>query len=305
MPSAPFLVSSSRRSLTIGGFIFLLLTVAVFSYQFYRIQAGDDLPKLNQLHWTYLLLILCFLPLETLVLGLRMWIMCRVLQPGISFWTCFEADLASSGIAILTPSQIGGGPGQIYMLNRGGAHLGTALSASLLAFVGTMLALLGCGLYDLFESDFGHVGPMFSVAVMILGLISASMVFFGLCPGFFRAGIAAASRLIWRMRGKSYSLKDWWPPDHAPTGSPVDCMDSFSCQLADLVYTFRADLRQYLRRGKISFVIVCLLSLTFLASRCLLAYFCVRFLGIEVSTIGIILGNQIALLFLTYLSPIP
>ena len=150
MPSAPLLTSSSRRSLTIGGFIFILLTVAVFSYQFYRIQAGDDLPRLNQLRWTYLILILCFLPLETLVLGLRMWIMCRVLQPGISFWTCFEADLASSGIALLTPSQIGGGPGQIYILNRGGARLGTALNASLLAFVGTMLALLGCGLYALF-----------------------------------------------------------------------------------------------------------------------------------------------------------
>jgi uncharacterized membrane protein YbhN (UPF0104 family) len=305
MPSAPFLTSSSRRSLTVGGFIFFLLTVAVFFYQFYRIQAGDDLPRINQLRWTYLILILCFLPLETLVLGFRMWIMCRVLQPGIRFWTCFEADLASSGIALLTPSQLGGGPGQIYILNRGGARLATALSASLLAFVGTMLALLGCGLYVLFSADVGHVGPMFAGAVMILGCISASMVFFGLCPGFFRAGIAAASRLIWKMRGKSYPLKDWWPPDRSQLGAPVDRMDSFSCGMANLVYGFRADLRQYLRRGKISFVIVCLLSFTFLVSRCLLAYFCVRFLGIEVSTIGIILGNQIALLFLTYLSPTP
>jgi len=305
MPSAPLLTSSSRRSLTIGGLIFILLTVAVFSYQFYRIQTGDDLPKLNQLRWAYLALILCFLPLETLVLGFRMWIMCRVLQPGISFWTCFEADLASSGIAILTPSQIGGGPGQIYILNRGGARLGTALSASLLAFVGTMLALLGCGLYAMFASDVGHAGSMFAWAVIILGLISASMVFFGLCPGFFRAGIAVVSRLIWKIRGRRFPLQDWWPPDHSRTASPVDRMDSFSCELADLAYTYRADLRQYLQRGKLSFVIVCLLSLTFLASRSLLAYFCVRFLGIEVSTIGIILGNQIAILFLTYLAPTP
>jgi len=305
MPSAPLLTSSSRRSLTIGGLIFILLTVAIFSYQFYRIQAGDALPRLNQLRWAYLVLILCFLPLETLVLGFRMWIMCRVLQPGISLWTCFEADLASSGIAILTPSQIGGGPGQIYILNRGGARLGTALSATLLAFIGTMLALLGCGLYAMFASDVGHDGPMFVGAVIILGLISLSMVSFGLCPGFFRAGIAAVSRLIWKIRGKSFPLKDWWPPDHSRTGSPVDRMDSFSCGLADLGYTYRADLRQYLQRGKLSFVIVCLLSFTFLVSRSLLAYFCVRFLGIEVSTIGIILGNQIALLFLTYLSPTP
>jgi len=305
MPSAPLLTSSSRRSLTIGGLIFVLLTLAIFSYQFYRIQAGDDLPRLSQLRWIYLILILCFLPLETLVLGLRMWIMCRVLQPGISFWTCFEADLASSGIAILTPSQIGGGPGQIYILNRGGARLGTALNASLFAFMGTMLALLGCGLYALSVSDAGHAGPMFVGALIILALIGASMVFFGICPGFFRAGIAAGSRLVWKMRGKNYPLQDWWPPDHSRTGPPVDRMDSFSCGLADLVYTFRADLRQYLQRGKLSFVLVCLLSFTFLASRCLLAYFCVRFLGIGVSTIGIILGNQVTLLFITYLSPTP
>jgi len=305
MQSAPLLTSSSRRNLTIGGLIFVLLTVAIFWYQFYRIQAGDHVPRIDQLRWTYLILILCFLPLETLVLGLRMWITCRVLQPGISFWTCFEADLASSGIALLTPSQIGGGAGQIYILNRSGARLGTALTASLLAFIGTMMALLGCGLYSMFVSDVGHAGPMFIWAVVILTLISASMVFFALCPGFFRAGIAAVSRLIWKIRGKRFPLKDWWPPDHSRTGSPVDRMDSFSGELADIVYTYRADLRQYLQRGKLSFVIVCLLSLTFLVSRSFLAYFCVRFLGIEVSTIGIILGNQIALLFLTYLSPTP
>ena len=218
MPSAPLLTSSSRRSLTIGGLIFILLTVAVFSYQFYRIQAGDDLPRLNQLRWTYLILILCFLPLETLVLGLRIWIMCRVLQPGISFWTCFKADLASSGIALLTPSQIGGGPGQIYILNRGGARLATALNASLFAFIGTMLALLGCGLYALFVSDVGHVGSMFVGAVIILALISASMVFFGLCPGFFRAGIAAASRLDLENTGEKLSLERLVAPGPFPNG---------------------------------------------------------------------------------------
>ena len=221
------------------------------------------------------------------------------------FLDLFQADLASSGIALLTPSQIGGGPGQIYILNRGGARLGTALNASLIAFVGTMLSLLGCGLYALFVSDIGHSGVLFAGAVIILSTISASMIFFGLCPGFFRAVIAAVSRLIWKIRGGKYPLQDWWPPGHSRTDPPADRMDSFSCGLADLVYTFRADLRQYLRQGKISFVIVCLLSLTFLVSRCLLAYFCVRFLGIEVSTIGIILGNQIAILFLTYLSPTP
>jgi len=295
----------SRGKLTIGGLIFILLTLAIFWYQFHRIHTGDDIPRLNQLRWGYLILILCFLPIEAFVLGLRMWVVCRVLQPGISFWTCLKADLANSGIAILTPSQSGGGTGQIYILNRGGARLGTALTTTLLTFVGTVLALLGFGLYSLFVSGIGHTGPLFTEAATTLIFVAAFMIFSALCPDFFRIGIAVTSRFIWRIRKKRYPLHEWWPPGLSRTESPVDRMDSFSGKLAGLLYSYRADLRRYLRRGKASFIVVCLLSLTFLASRFLLAYFCVRFLGIQESSLGEIFQIQVALIFLTYLAPTP
>jgi hypothetical protein len=295
----------SRGKLITGGLIFVLMTLAIFWYQFHRIQAGDDIPRLSHLRWGYLILIFCFLPLEAFVLGLRMWVVCRILQPGIGFWTCLKADLANSGIAILTPSQSGGGAGQIYILNHGGARLGTALTTTLLTFVGTMSALLVFGLYSLFVSGIGQTGPLFMGAVTTLALTIAFMVFSAVCPGFLRIGIAASSRFIWRIRRKRYPLHDWWPPGHPRTGSPTDRMGSLSGKLAGLVYTYQADLRRYLRRGKFSFVVVCLLSLTFLASRFLLAYFCVRFLGIQESSLGKIFETQIALIFLTYLAPTP
>lgn len=295
----------NRGRLIIGGLIFLLLTVAIFGYQVYCIKSGDDLPSLDQVRWGYLILMVCFLPLEALALGLRMWVVCRVLQPGISYWTCFRADLANSGIALLTPSQSGGGAGQIYFLSRGGARIGTALTTTLLTFVGTMLALLGFGLYSLFFSRIGDTGPFFMGAVTTFALASAFLIFSAAWPGFFRVGIGAASRFIWRVRRKRYPLHDWWPPGHSRTGLPVDCMDAVSGKLADLAYTHQANLRQFFRRGKLSFVAVFILSLAFLASRFFLAYFCVRFLGIQGSTAGEIFEMQMALLFLTYLAPTP
>jgi glycosyltransferase 2 family protein len=295
----------SHGKLIIGGLIFIVLTLAIFGYQFYRIRAGDAIPKLSQLRWGYLILILCFVPIEPFVLGLRMWVVCRVLQPGISFWTCCKADLANSGIALLTPSQSGGGIGQIYILSRGGGRLATALTTTLLTFLGTMLALLAFGLYSVFVSGIGQTGHLFMGAVTTLALISAFMLFFALFPDLFRMGIAFASRWIWRLRGKQYPLQDWWPPGHSRTGSPVDRMDAVCGNLAGLVYTYRDDLRRYFRRGKTSFVIVCLLSLAFLGSRFFLAYFCLRFLGIQGSNVGAIFEMQIALIFLTYLSPTP
>jgi uncharacterized protein (TIRG00374 family) len=295
----------NRFRLILGALVFLLLTLAIFGYQFYRIKSGDSLPTLSQLRWGYLILIVCFLPMEALVLGLRMWVVCRVLQPGIRYWTCFQADLANSGIALLTPSQSGGGVGQIYFLNRGGARLGTALTTTLLTFVGTMLALLGFGVYCLFFSRIGDTGPFFTGAVTTFALVSAFLILSAAWPGFFRLGIGAASRLIWRIRRKRYPLHDWWPPGHSRTGLPVDCMDSVSGKLAGLAYTHQADLRRFLQRGKLSFLAVCLLSLAFLASRFFLAYFCVRFLGIQEATAGEIFEIQMALLFLTYLAPTP
>ena len=294
-----------RRKLLFGGLVFLLLTLAIFAFQFYRIQAGDSVPRLSQIRWVYLILILGLLPVEALALGLRMWIVCRVLQPGISYWTCFQADLANSGIALLTPSQSGGGVGQIYFLNRGGARIGTALTVTLVTFVGTLLALLGFGFASLLVFGVGPAGSLFTGAVTTMALVSAFLLFTGVCPGVFRAGIGFVSRRIWRIRNEKYPLHDWWPPGHSCTGFPVDRMDSICGKLAGYVYTLKADLRRFLHRGKLGFLAVCVLSVTFLASRVLLAYFCVRFLGIQESNAGEIFEMQMALIFLTYLAPTP
>jgi hypothetical protein len=48
----------NRGRLIIGGLIFLLLTLAIFGFQFYRIQTGDEIPSVDQLRWGYLILIL-------------------------------------------------------------------------------------------------------------------------------------------------------------------------------------------------------------------------------------------------------
>ncbi len=100
-------------------------------------------------------------------------------------------------------------------------------------------------------------------------------------------------------------MHDWWPPGHSRKGLPIDRMDSICAKLAGSVYAHQADLRRFLHRGKLSFLAVCVLSLTFLASRIFLAYFCVRFLGIQESNAGEIFEIQMALIFLTYLAPTP
>ncbi len=257
------------------GIAFLALTVGIFWYQFSRIQPGDASARWDQLRWGYLALILLCLPVETVASALRIWLLCKVLQPGVGLWTCIKAEWANVALSVLTPSQSGGGPGQIYILNRGGASVGTALTISLLSFVGTMVGLLGMGLYSLLGSGTGATGPLFAGAVGTLTAISSAMLLAAVWPGLFREALGLLSRALCGLGEREDRLEDWWPPREPRVGPPVDRMSRLAARLADLVYSYRDDVRRFLRVGKASFVGVCLLSLVFLVSRALMAVLCV------------------------------
>jgi len=291
--------------LALGGLVFLVLTIGIFWYQFNRIQARDEVTILGQLKWCYLLLMLLCLPIDTLVSGFRILVVCRILQPGIRLWTCLKAELANMGIAMLTPSSSGGAIGQVYMLNRGGASVGTAMSISLITFLGTMVALLCLGIFSLVFSGIQQIGPFFVGAAWSFTLVTGAMVLGVVWPGLFRkmvSLISRAFRLIW---GKDNRLEDWWPPGKARTGPPIDRIGPLARKVVDLIYTYRDDLRRFMQLGKANFALVCLLSFTFIFSRALMGFLCLRFLGIQQHTIGHILEVQLALIFLIYFAPTP
>jgi glycosyltransferase 2 family protein len=298
-------IGIGRRRLLIGGILFLAVTIGIFWYQFHRIEAGTEIPRLGGLRWGYLPVILLLLPVEPLLSGFRMWTICRVLQPGISYATCIKAELANQGMALLTPSQSGGGAGQIYMLARGGARVGTALTVGLLAFVGTMTVLLGMGVFSLLAAGTVRTGPPIAGVVFTLTLVVALIVSSLLWPGAFRVLISGGSRLFWRMRGRRYPLAEWRPAERPGADPPADRMGPLAVRLVEILYVYRDDLRRFLRHGKAVFAVVCVVSLGFLLSRFTMAFLCVRFLGIPESSLGEILVIQSGLLFLTYFAPTP
>ncbi len=291
-------------NLLIGGAGFVLLTVGIFWFQFHRIPQGAAGPRWTELRWGYLALLLLALPVETLASAARMWVVCRVLEPSVGFWTCVNAEWANVASSMLTPSQ-SGGPGQVYILKRAGAQVGTALAISLLSFVGTVVGLLLMGLYALFVSRTVTGGALFATAVWGLTAISALMGLAAVAPGLLRVPLAAASRVLCRVAGGRVPLTDWWPPLVPRTGAPVERVDRLTGWLLDLIYTYRDDVARFVRRGKASFAWVCLLSLVFLLERCVMAYLCLRFLGVETASLRQVVEAQITVIFLVYLAPTP
>lgn len=304
--SASLQVAGSRGTKYLYSAItFLLLTLAVFWFQFHRIQAGDQLVAWNNLQWGYLFLLLLCLPLDTVACGLRIWVVCRVLQPHIGFWTCLKAEWANLGVAMITPSSSGGGLGQIYMLNRGGANVGTAIAIGLITFLGSMVGLMSLGLYSLFFSRASDMGPLLRGAVWAFTLMAALMILAAVWPGLFRSVTMWIYKTYWKIRGKNHRLAVFKSDPEAQTDATPAHMGRVAAKLVDMTHTYQDSLRMFIRLGKGSFVWVCLLSVSFLLSRCLVAFLCLRFLGIQESTLGAVMEIQMALIFLIYFAPTP
>jgi glycosyltransferase 2 family protein len=300
MPGMP------RGKLLAGGVGFLALTMGVFWWLFSRAPGGHALPALADLRWDYFVLLLLVLPVESVTSAVRIWLICRVLHPGVSLWTCVQSEFANVAISVLTPSQSGGGAGQIYVLNRrGGVSVSTGLTATLLSFMGTMVGLLSMGLYSLLVSGIGGSGFLFLAPVWTLTAIAAALLLGATWPDLCRIVLAGLSRAVWRLLRRPEVVMDWWPPNAPRSGPAVDRMDATSARLADLLYTYREDVGQFLRHGKACFLAVCLLSVSFLLARAVMPFLCARFLGVEGGTFRQIVEAQVALIFLVFFAPTP
>ncbi len=291
--------------LVFGGLIFIGLTVGIFWYQFAQIPGGNRPGIWNQLQWEYLLWLLLFLPIDTFAAGLRIWVICRVLQPGVTFWTCLKAEWANLGLAMLTPSQTGGGFGQIYVLNRGGLNMATALSVSLITFFGSMVILLFVGIHSLLISKIEHLAVFFQGALLVFALVFGAVIVAVCWPGSLRLVACGISMVMAKICGRNQSQAKTAPPQNTRVKRLLECLLTLSEKLTDLCYLHQANMRRYFSLNSFSFVWVCLLSLIFILSRSIMAFLCLRFLGIDASDLFHIIETQLSLIFLIYFAPTP
>lgn len=291
--------------LVCGGLIFIGLTVGIFWYQFAQIPGGNRPGIWSQLQWGYLFWLLLFLPIDTLAAGLRIWVICRVLQPGVSFWTCLKAEWANLGLAMLTPSQTGGGFGQIYVLNRGGLNMATALSVSLITFFGSMVVLLFIGIHSLLISRVEHLIVFFQGAFLVFSLVFGVVIVAVCWPGSLRLVAFGISMATGKICGQNRPQENRGLPQNSRVRRFIEYLHSLTEKLIDLCYLHQANMRRFFRLNSSSFIWVCLLSLVFILSRSIMAFLCLRFLGIQASDLFNIIETQLSLIFLIYFAPTP
>jgi uncharacterized protein (TIRG00374 family) len=270
--------------------IFLVLTIVGLVFVLYRSSFTASVRHLGNFRWPYLLLAMGLMVFDWIASGARIWVFASRLQPGISYRGCIRASLANIFLGGVTPSQTGGGPGQIYVLYKEGMPAFDATVVSFLGgFLGTALFLPTCGLL---VTLFFH--PV-TVDVRLQYIVKGSIVAFGLIVLLAVIGLVDPRPL---QRGAKH-LVGWLPPFRRwlERRGVIDT-------LMDLIDRYHHMMTYFLRRAKITLLIGFVLTGLIYFNKFVIAWVVIRGLGIQAEFWEVVYA-QLVLILIFYFAPSP
>lgn len=273
-----------------GARVFVVLTIVGLVVVLYRSSFADSVRHLQNFSWPFLLVALSMAVFDWLAAGLRIWIFASRLQPGIRLSGCVRAALANVFLGGVTPSQTGGGPGQIYVLYKEGMSLLDATVVSFLgAFLGTAIFLPVCGVFITLLFD-----PV-AIDLKLQYLLRGGIIVFALILLVALAGLVNP-RLV---GGGLRRLLGLFPPLYRwmERKGTIDVMTG-------LVDRYHAMMSYFVRRGKLVFVGGLLLTTIIYFNKFAIAWVVLRGLGITAPFWDVIY-SQLLLILIFYFAPSP
>ncbi len=176
-----------------GVLIFMGITLVSFTAIFLHSNTGESLEALKNIDPIYFALVIFLVLMDWCIGAYRNHIFVKKVIPDVSFSVTFNANLANIFMGAVTPSQTGGGPMHLYMLNRGGVKLADGIVLSIINFISTIIFLVASAgaslyylkdkemndsLYLLIQSGFSIFSTLF--VLIFVGLIAPSWISKGL-----------------------------------------------------------------------------------------------------------------------------
>ncbi len=270
--------------------IFLVLTVLGLVFVVYRSSFTGSIECLSGFRWQYLVIALALVLFDWILAGLRIYVFAVKLQPGISFFGCVRAGLANIFMGGVTPSQTGGGPGQIYVLYKEGMPVFDATVVSFLsAFLGTVLFLPLCSL--IFLVFYEPVTVDFRLHYLLSGSFAIFLFFIALAiAGLVNPGLV--KRTVRFVAGLIPSLNRW-----LDRKGYLEASDK-------IVDRYNTMMKFFLAKGKSAFVIGFILSAAIYINKFTIAWVVLRGMGVTAPYLEVIY-TQLILIMIFYFAPSP
>jgi uncharacterized protein (TIRG00374 family) len=196
--------------------LFLLLTLSSLAIIFITKSTPESLKALIEFKKGYLILAFLLSGMDFLLGGLRIYVFfTKKILKKVSLWNCCRANLANMFVAAVTPTQTGGGPAQLYILNRSGAPLSGAMSVSIINFFSSLFFFLISVLFIsvtipkvIIDLKIDHI---VRYGIVVIGLVLIALIFLIVKPeslNWFFQKLTWLSGYIWKKnKGKKISDK--------------------------------------------------------------------------------------------------
>ncbi|MEK7400445.1 MAG: flippase-like domain-containing protein [Candidatus Poribacteria bacterium] len=172
-------IGERTYNIKLGLTIFLAISIVSAIVILYLDVDKNTWSALRQVKPIYGLLAGILMLIQWLLNGLRFQILVNSFEEKVGFWTSFNAFMANLFMSAMTPSQSGGGPLQIYVLNKAGMPVAKAFAGCLMGAVLTVVCLVISSISILlFRHDirlgFGHhMGSVITIVFLFFFLLTA------------------------------------------------------------------------------------------------------------------------------------
>ena len=270
--------------------IFAALTVVGLVFVIYRSSIAESITHLGAFKLRYLALACSLVIVDLIASGARIYVFASRVFPKLSYGSCVRASLANIFLGGVTPSQTGGGPGQIYVLYKEGMHVFDATVVSFVGcFLGTAVFFPVCGLLvTIFAKpttiDF-RLQYVVNASIVVFSLIVFLAVLALVSPERFQAAVRSLLSRVPALGSwleKKGALRVWF----------------------DLSNRYHEVLMLFLTRGKHVFVAGFVLTGIVYFNKFIIAYVVLRGLGVTAGFWEVVYA-QLVMMLIFYFSPSP
>lgn len=285
-------LSFDKKNILKGFRLFVLLSLLGFLCIFLFTTTGESLQALKSFKVEFLLLALILALADFLLGGLRIYVFfTKEILKKVSLSDCIRAHVANVFMAAVTPSSTGGGPAQLYILNRRGVPLSGAISVSLINFFSSMFFFFIGFLIVFFFTSGGMFAKgltyLIRYSFLVFSLVSLIGIILLIKPQsldlLFRI-FNLFGRVLWRKEKEKQK--------------------NMSEKFKDQVVQLRFYLQHFIQKEKLVLFVSFLLTVAAYFNKYITAYVILRGLGLNVDFTQV-MYLQIIQFFILYFSPTP
>ncbi|CAM3857468.1 lysylphosphatidylglycerol synthase transmembrane domain-containing protein [Mucilaginibacter galii] len=281
----------NKKLIIKGSLWFALITVLTIAGIFFYNNTGETVEALTHISYKYIAICLVMLFIDLMLGSWRNHIYIRKLNPAVSHWVSFRANVANMFMGAVTPAHGGAGPAQIFVYTSAGVTFIDAFAVSLINMGATLIFMPLAGFVAIMVMDTS------AVSGIVPGMLKYGFSFFLL---FLMAFLLAFWKPVWVgviIRKIATGLAKVFP-------KRKDKLDAWANNSYESIAKYQQTCSVIIKQNPFLFPLSLVITTLLYMNKYCMQYVILLGLGVNASLVQVI-SIQILIQFMIYFAPSP